>query len=99
MPHVVDTTFDISAPEVLRMDMDEDVDMCAHDAWSVGCLLAAVLLRHPIFLPIPQLPAALQKDLIMESQGTWVGTLSFIALLQLAQNVPSASELADMCLH
>jgi hypothetical protein len=59
------------------------MSMCAHDAWSVGCLLAAVLLRHPIFLPIPQLPAALQKDLIMESQGTWVGTLSFLALLQL----------------
>ncbi len=94
MPQVMDTTFDISPPEIL--DLDEYVDMCAHDAWSVGCLLATVLLRHPVFLPLPQLPAALQKQLIMDSQATWVGTLSFLPLLQLALNVSSASDLADM---
>ena len=87
MPQVVDTTFDISPPEILRMDLDEYVDMCAHDAWSAGCLLATVLLRNPVFLPLPQLPAALQKELIMASQATWVGTLSFLPLLQLALHV------------
>lgn len=96
MPQVVDTTFDISPPEILRMDLDAYVDMCAHDTWSVGYLLATVLLRHPVFLPLPQLPAALQKTLIMNSQATWVGTLSFLPLLQLTLNVFSASDLADM---
>ncbi len=96
MPRVVDTTFDISPPEILRMDLDECVDMCAHDDWSVGYLLASVLLRNPVFLPLPQLPAALQKELIMDSQATWVRTVSFLALLQLTLNVSSASDLADM---
>jgi len=96
MPRVVDTTLDISPPEILRMDLDEYVDMCAHDDWSVGCLLATVLLRNPVFLPLPHLPAALQKELIMQSQATWVRTLSFLALLQLTLNVSSASDLADM---
>ncbi len=32
----------------------------------------------------------------MQSQATWVRTLSFLALLQLTLNVSSASDLADM---
>ena len=95
MPRVVDTTFDISPREILCMDLDEYVDMCAHDDWSVGYLLASVLLRNPVFLPLSQLPAALQKELIMDSQATWVRTLSFLALLQLTMNVSSASDLAE----
>ena len=81
------------------MNLDEYVDMCAHDAWSVGYLLATLLLRHPVFFPLPQLPAALQKELILGSQATWVCTLSFLPLLQLTLHVSSASDLAAMDHH
>lgn len=60
-----------AAPEVIRGECghdEEQIDVCAHDVWSLGCLAFEMLTDRSLFVGDAQIP----KLAVMELHSSWV---------------------------